>query len=99
MLCLLFLISLLNNYFDYGYAVWYFHHLCNLYKYVLTNLVIFGSDYLFKLLLIGDSGVGKSCLLLRFAVSAMHLIQIMFCVLIDIICFMIVSRSFPFPMR
>ncbi|KAL5064250.1 hypothetical protein RYX36_025987, partial [Vicia faba] len=27
-------------------------------------------DYLFKLLLIGDSGVGKSCLLLRFAVSS-----------------------------
>jgi len=27
----------------------------------------FRSDYLFKLLLIGDSGVGKSCLLLRFA--------------------------------
>ena len=26
------------------------------------------SDYLFKVLLIGDSGVGKSCLLLRFAV-------------------------------
>ena len=25
------------------------------------------SDYLFKILLIGDSGVGKSCLLLRFA--------------------------------
>lgn len=25
------------------------------------------SDYLFKLLLIGDSGVGKSCLLVRFA--------------------------------
>lgn len=25
------------------------------------------SDYLFKLLLIGDSGVGKSCLLLRFS--------------------------------
>ena len=24
-------------------------------------------DYLFKLLLIGDSGVGKSCLLMRFA--------------------------------
>lgn len=24
-------------------------------------------DYLFKLLVIGDSGVGKSCLLLRFA--------------------------------
>ena len=29
--------------------------------------VLFYSDYLFKLLLIGDSGVGKSCLLLRFA--------------------------------
>uniref|UniRef100_A0A674BQZ0 Ras-related protein ORAB-1-like n=1 Tax=Salmo trutta TaxID=8032 RepID=A0A674BQZ0_SALTR len=28
-------------------------------------------DYLFKLLLIGDSGVGKSCLLLRFAVSVL----------------------------
>ncbi|KAG6430807.1 hypothetical protein SASPL_108880 [Salvia splendens] len=27
-------------------------------------------DYLFKLLLIGDSGVGKSCLLLRFAIKA-----------------------------
>ncbi|KAL2325487.1 hypothetical protein Fmac_024545 [Flemingia macrophylla] len=27
------------------------------------------SDYLFKLLLIGDSGVGKWCLLLRFSVS------------------------------
>lgn len=26
------------------------------------------SDYFFKLLLIGDSGVGKSCLILRFAV-------------------------------
>lgn len=30
-------------------------------------------DYLFKLVLIGDSGVGKSCLLLRFAVSAISL--------------------------
>ena len=30
-------------------------------------LFSFCSDYLFKLLLIGDSGVGKSCLLLRFA--------------------------------
>jgi Ras-related protein Rab-1A len=28
-------------------------------------------DYLFKLVLIGDSGVGKSCLLLRFAVSSL----------------------------
>ena len=30
-------------------------------------------DYLFKLVLIGDSGVGKSCLLLRFAVSCIIL--------------------------
>ena len=30
-------------------------------------LFVLNSDYLFKLLLIGDSGVGKSCLLLRFA--------------------------------
>ncbi|KAK3002729.1 hypothetical protein RJ639_019907 [Escallonia herrerae] len=36
--------------------------------YVLCSLCdLFCSDYLFKLLLIGDSGVGKSCLLLRFA--------------------------------
>lgn len=32
----------------------------------LTHITI-RYDYLFKLLLIGDSGVGKSCLLLRFA--------------------------------
>lgn len=42
---------------------------------LLCNCVIYWrlylrcSDYLFKLLLIGDSGVGKSCLLLRFAVK------------------------------
>lgn len=37
---------------------------------MLTNIpaeMFCFSDYLFKLLLIGDSGVGKSCLLLRFA--------------------------------
>ncbi|KAF9883029.1 hypothetical protein FE257_004312 [Aspergillus nanangensis] len=34
---------------------------------VLEWLQAHGYDYLFKLLLIGDSGVGKSCLLLRFA--------------------------------
>ena len=32
-----------------------------------TDRVTHRYDYLFKLLLIGDSGVGKSCLLLRFA--------------------------------
>lgn len=37
-------------------------------------LFSFHSDYLFKLLLIGDSGVGKSCLLLRFAVSELIVI-------------------------
>ncbi len=38
--------------------------------YLVANLSLISvhSDYLFKLLLIGDSGVGKSCLLLRFAV-------------------------------
>lgn len=43
-----------------------------MFGHVVTNwncFVIFSSDYLFKLLLIGDSGVGKSCLLLRFSVS------------------------------
>lgn len=38
----------------------------NLYL-IFKNKLINYSDYLFKLLLIGDSGVGKSCLLLRFA--------------------------------
>jgi len=33
----------------------------------VTKLCTYRYDYLFKLLLIGDSGVGKSCLLLRFA--------------------------------
>eukprot|EP00455_Lapot_gusevi_P057721 TRINITY_DN990_c0_g1_i2.p1 TRINITY_DN990_c0_g1~~TRINITY_DN990_c0_g1_i2.p1 ORF type:complete len:228 (+),score=71.07 TRINITY_DN990_c0_g1_i2:66-686(+) len=33
----------------------------------MTALTSDSYDYLFKLLLIGDSGVGKSCLLLRFA--------------------------------
>ena len=34
---------------------------------IYMHLFMYYSDYLFKLLLIGDSGVGKSCLLLRFA--------------------------------
>ena len=37
-------------------------YFCSLFCFFSIN-----SDYLFKLLLIGDSGVGKSCLLLRFA--------------------------------
>lgn len=36
-------------------------------KKTIQTLIFYISDYLFKLLLIGDSGVGKSCLLLRFA--------------------------------
>ena len=43
---------------------------CGIFDLLATYLLsFFYSDYLFKLLLIGDSGVGKSCLLLRFAVS------------------------------
>lgn len=38
----------------------------NIISLIGASYLIF-SDYLFKLLLIGDSGVGKSCLLLRFA--------------------------------
>ncbi|CAL9076411.1 unnamed protein product [Musa textilis] len=44
-------------------------------------------DYLFKLLLIGDSGVGKSCLLLRFAVRSKHV----FCTII----FSLLIRRLP----
>jgi len=36
--------------------------------YIKILFVIF-SDYEFKILLLGDAGVGKSCLILRFAVS------------------------------
>ena len=44
-----------------------------LFPLLFTHLIVllFCSDYLFKLVLIGDSGVGKSCLLLRFAVRLM----------------------------
>lgn len=35
-------------------------------------------DHLFKLVLIGDSGVGKSCLLLRFAVRGYNRIRPLF---------------------
>ena len=42
-----------------------YHPLPEAYNYITHDLGRY--DYLFKLLLIGDSGVGKSCLLLRFA--------------------------------
>lgn len=48
----------------------------------------FCSDYLFKLLLIGDSGVGKSCLLLRFAVSL-----IIFMLTSEFICLRLLSLN------
>ena len=32
-----------------------------------TNNVLFYSDYVFKVIIVGDSGVGKSSVLLRFA--------------------------------
>lgn len=52
-------------------------------KYPLTKVFLSlspHSDYLFKLLLIGDSGVGKSCLLLRFAVGlSVHAFEIFIC--------------------
>ena len=35
-------------------------------SFALLHCILLRSDFLFKLLLIGDSGVGKSCLLLRF---------------------------------
>ncbi len=37
---------------------------------LLVDCVALCSDFFFKILLIGDSGVGKSCLLLRFAVRS-----------------------------
>ena len=50
--------------------------------YFKVFIQIIFSDYLFKLLLIGDSGVGKSCLLLRFA-------------LLQLIRYMSVNGIFP----
>ncbi|RXN07558.1 ras-related ORAB-1-like protein [Labeo rohita] len=45
----------------------FFVHLNGGASYLILTAMAYDSDYLFKLLLIGDSGVGKSCLLLRFA--------------------------------
>lgn len=47
----------------------YYGSMNNIFKLEVLFVPFPYSDYLFKLLLIGDSGVGKSCLLLRFAVS------------------------------
>ena len=43
---------------------------------MLYTVILLYSDYLFKMLLIGNSGVGKSCLLVRYAVSQNQIIQI-----------------------
>ena len=54
-------------YFNNG-TICYIMTVCDLTLCDLTSFFHWNfSDYLFKLLLIGDSGVGKSCLLLRFA--------------------------------
>ena len=45
----------------------FLHCIKLIFKPVTVLYTFICSDYLFKLLLIGDSGVGKSCLLLRFA--------------------------------
>ncbi|CAN6804664.1 unnamed protein product [Brassica oleracea] len=58
--CLIdFSISMMN---ELIYLIFFVHGVLSLF-----HSFDFCSDYLFKLLLIGDSGVGKSCLLLRFA--------------------------------
>jgi Ras family len=48
-------------------AFFSFFYELTLYDLYCIHELLYYSDYLFKLLLIGDSGVGKSCLLLRFA--------------------------------
>lgn len=63
---------------DFNSSSWIYHwinmenfdiHIGHSYRMILVFwcAIYQNSDYLFKLLLIGDSGVGKSCLLLRFA--------------------------------
>lgn len=69
------------QYMYYSYSsiimlTWWFERVC---------VNVFYSDYLFKLLLIGDSGVGKSCLLLRFAVSPVHFLVLYFTVWIAVL--------------
>ena len=51
-------------------------------------------DYLFKLVLIGDSGVGKSCLLLRFAVSYISLcIEYRYYFIVIVLIFRLLRRG------
>jgi len=55
-------VSVFQDGYESGIVSFFYYCFCTF----SFNLFHF-SDYLFKLLLIGDSGVGKSCLLLRFA--------------------------------
>lgn len=68
----------LDGWFLFMFLYWVGHHV-QLYLSIVLFCSLIRSDYLFKLLLIGDSGVGKSCLLLRFAVSARCLFVLIYC--------------------
>ncbi|CAN1259163.1 Ras-related protein RABD2b [Linum perenne] len=55
-------------------------------------------DYLFKLLLIGDSGVGKSCLLLRFADDS-YLDSYISTIGVDFVCLFILMLIVSFHLQ
>jgi len=77
------------------------YFLCVCYAMVPYATLPLFSDYLFKLVLIGDSGVGKSCLLLRFAVCmyvcmyvCMFVCECMACMLsVNVFMFVVRTRA------